>query len=1018
MMKMKRMKRWLSLLLALFTVLPILLTTATAETTDGDVTEAPEESSFDILPYSGMIKMASVPEVRMTTDGGIRFVSKVEVARYNELVTLTRGFDPIKELKIGTLIAPVSYITAAGDFSVEALDQLGHDVNYVKVEARAGYWYNGDDGADGYYEFAGSLSNIKLSHYTDAFAGIGYIELLLATGETKYIYGSYSRAGASINGLATALLAEPASLNSAQIEYLQAYELHPVEFTSSVMSDVYQVGNRLYFTVGETSAYLAYTGNNGWRIKAHHLDKLGAEGFGAAQALAYYIGEESADVELPITVSYPNDEEMRITAEDGTYVEIPNDSFGLNFYSVTDRPVANIRSITTDGTNSTITGAFNTTEAVYGGGEWLDTVNKRGTAMDMYTCDGWNNSATSYMVIPFFMTTRGAGLYVNRYERIKADFGTTDVNTWSFALENEIMDFYVFANDDMKDSLAGYTALTGSADVPEEWAYGVMLCRYSSDLTSFENPNAYSRVEDIPEYETLLASKNGENLVTWLGAGNVPENGRLIYGGSKGEDIKYIYLNNDEYPGGQYVKANKDGAPSGRSVKLLVEKMTAAGMKPTAVIMEAWNYTNISNMGSETAKANREEMRKTCELLDEQGIKAMVYMRVASTISSSMPGYSNDYLLKAWVTTNGETTYTTRIPDVAYNGQNPDAGEVGKTHAYVDITNPLAMEWYLDVVWGDLIELGVDGVKIDFCETFPDEYVSYGVGENTTTVKYDWYDRSKIVSGSEHHAYPTYFISAFYKRMNEIKEEMGMTDGFYVLSRGGGIGSQRNPYLWAGDQARNFDKLDDQILAVVNSGLSGVPFMSYDMAGYRYGGGGTSYANSDSLAYESEIFARAIAFTVFMPNVQTHGTVRNAYELTEEAQQIYKNFLALREELMPYLTKCVNTACETGLPVVRHPVLNYQSDTKVYNLTTQFMLGDGLMIAPALSRTDDSVKLYLPNGTWTNLLTGEQITGGRWLTVTSKMGTVPVFLNNASADAEMLHEIFASDAWKAIQAYQ
>ena len=52
---------------------------------------------------------------------------------------------------------------------------------------------------------------------------------------------------------------------------------------------------------------------------------------------------------------------------------------------------------------------------------------------------------------------------------------------------------------------------------------------------------------------------------------------------------------------------------------------------------------------------------------------------------------------------------------------------------------------------------------------------------------------------------------------------------------GGGIGSQRNPYLWAGDQWRVMEKLDDQVLAMLNAGMSGVPFMTYDLTGYQYG---------------------------------------------------------------------------------------------------------------------------------------------------------------------------------------
>ena len=251
--------------------------------------------------------------------------------------------------------------------------------------------------------------------------------------------------------------------------------------------------------------------------------------------------------------------------------------------------------------------------------------------------------------------------------------------------------------------------------------------------------------------------------------------------------------------------------------------------------------------------------------------------------------------------------------------------------------------------------------------------------------------------------------------MNRLQEEKQIGEGFMVLSRGGGIGSQRNPYLWAGDQARNFDKLDDQLMAVINSGMSGVPFMTYDMAGYRYNGGGVAYTDPNSLEYESGVMARGVEFSAFMPNIQSHGTVRNAYELNADAQEIYINFTTLHSELADYITKYSQIACESGVPVARHPVLKYQDDENVYSLNDVFMLGDGLYIAPIYYADQTSREVYLPEGSWTNLLTGKVIEGGQTITVEANLGQIPVFLNNDSADADELREIFEGDTWTAIK---
>ena len=248
--------------------------------------------------------------------------------------------------------------------------------------------------------------------------------------------------------------------------------------------------------------------------------------------------------------------------------------------------------------------------------------------------------------------------------------------------------------------------------------------------------------------------------------------------------------------------------------------------------------------------------------------------------------------------------------------------------------------------------------------------------------------------------------------MVELKAQKGLKDGFMVFSRGGGIGSQRSPYMWSGDQARQFEKLDDQLLAVVNSGLSGVPFMSFDMAGYAYNR--TDYF-SIGKEKESEIFARSVAFTAFLTQMQTHGDVRHAYEMTEEVQGIYRNFTRLHRELIPYMQKYSRVACQTGMPPVRHLVLNYPTDACVYDLIDEFMLGEALLVAPILTENTSMRDVYLPAGCWTNLLTGECVEGGKTVTVAANLGQIPVFLNNCSKDAKELLPIFEGQNWNQIK---
>ena len=221
--------------------------------------------------------------------------------------------------------------------------------------------------------------------------------------------------------------------------------------------------------------------------------------------------------------------------------------------------------------------------------------------------------------------------------------------------------------------------------------------------------------------------------------------------------------------------------------------------------------------------------------------------------------------------------------------------------------------------------------------------------------------------------------------------------------------------MWSGDQARQFEKLDDQLLAVVNSGLSGVPFMSFDMAGYAYTKEDYFTVGKEK---ESEIFARSVAFTAFLTQMQTHGDVRHAYEMTEQVQQIYRNFTRLHGELLPYVQRYSRIACETGMPPVRHLVLNYPDDASVYDLNDEFMLGEGLLVAPILTENTFARDVYLPAGDWIDLLTGARIAGGRTVRAAASLGQIPVFLNLASRDAEELLCIFEGQSWRQIKNYR
>ncbi|MBQ8415306.1 MAG: glycoside hydrolase family 31 protein [Clostridia bacterium] len=1010
----------------------------------------PEVHYLDGSMHDGLIRNVAGAEFRYSDMGGIRFLTEINTQKLAALEDLI-GQGVVKRVELGTLIVPLDYVQRAGGLTFERLGDAG--LSYLDVKVEMGSWYDGDETAPDPGEtrlFAGSIYSIKVSNRSRDFAATGYVRLLLTDGTRIHLYADGDPCSESVQALAIKEASDTVvydSLSPIERELLEHYceGKRAFDLDSPVIKGAYCSVYEFFFQTGEgVSCRLTYDGNDGWRLQAvkpkeeaHPYDDF--DDMGAGQTLAMYLGEPHDDVTVPLDVSVADGKLLIKARGSDSYVTLEYRLvFHIRFHSGDGTVRANLSGISADEGSVTLTGYLTEREGVFGGGQKFDSINQRGKRISLYTYDAYNTDGGkgSYVAIPLFLTTRGAGIFVNRYEGMTADLGKTQSNQWQICIDNDLMDCYFYATGKMTDVLGRYTDLTGATALPEEWAQGVMICRYSPDLQSVEGHGVeYSSLEEIPLYEELYIDKALSQPATavekWL-------NNTYLY---HGNGAKYRYHD------GIFYRIYAKGHPAGYGVRDVVENLIAAGMRPTAVIMEGANIGNVTN-GSVTANENFKKLKGMIDWLHERDIKAMFYMGVAGC-SYEMPGWREEYMAHAYVTTYDESgnvldvTWTKHIPRCDYR-DNPDA--LGSnTQQYIDITNPEAVDWYMNTAWHYLIELGVDGVKIDFCETMPNEGFD---ATGRTYIEYDLYDETIIPPDEIHHAYSTYFISMFYKKMNEMKEALGMEGGFTVLSRGGGIGSQRNPYMWAGDQYRNFSNMKKQLSAILSSGMSGIPFMTTDMAGYVYGTNGGYWGGNDSgsalvtegsrenlrnnpaavARYESEIYIRSIQYTAFTTNIQTHGEVRQPYQMTEQAKEIIAAYVTLHEKLLPYFQKLSALAAETGIPVARHLVLQYQDDKNVYGIEDEFMLGDGVLVAPILEwsgtyyRTETEITkrssraVYLPRGNWVDLNSGAvySLKEGTWISTTVTIEQIPVFLNLDSEDALMLGEIFNSDFWQAL----
>ncbi|MDQ6421455.1 glycoside hydrolase family 31 protein [Paenibacillus sp. LHD-117] len=116
-------------------------------------------------------------------------------------------------------------------------------------------------------------------------------------------------------------------------------------------------------------------------------------------------------------------------------------------------------------------------EKIYGCGESFTALNKRGQKINLWTKDAFG-AQTPYMYkpVPFFMSSRGYGMFIHSSAAITLDFGQTYDEINSIYLNDEELDLFFFLGEPQQ-LLSEYTALTGRSPVPPLWSFGLWMSR-------------------------------------------------------------------------------------------------------------------------------------------------------------------------------------------------------------------------------------------------------------------------------------------------------------------------------------------------------------------------------------------------------------------------------------------------------------------------------------------------------------------------------------------------------------
>ena len=122
-------------------------------------------------------------------------------------------------------------------------------------------------------------------------------------------------------------------------------------------------------------------------------------------------------------------------------------------------------------------------EKLFGCGESFTRLNKRGQKIVLYLNDAMGaESQRMYKPIPFFMSSRGYGMFVHTSAPVTIDFGQDFDQSNVIYSGDDTLDLFVFFGTP-KQILSEYTAVTGRSPVPPLWSFGLWMSRitYNSE---------------------------------------------------------------------------------------------------------------------------------------------------------------------------------------------------------------------------------------------------------------------------------------------------------------------------------------------------------------------------------------------------------------------------------------------------------------------------------------------------------------------------------------------------------
>ena len=245
--------------------------------------------------------------------------------------------------------------------------------------------------------------------------------------------------------------------------------------------------------------------------------------------------------------------------------------------------------------------------------------------------------------------------------------------------------------------------------------------------------------------------------------------------------------------------------------------------------------------------------------------------------------------------------------------------------ACLDLTNPSARQWLTNKLTALQNNYGVDGYKLDAGDAYfyaSPRLLSY-----------------KKVSANEHST-----------AWGKIGLLYGLNEFRAMWKMGGQPLVER-----LSDKGHSWEQLQLLIPQTIAQQLVGYTFTCPDLIG---GGSFTSFLPGKEI--NQKLMVRSAQCHALMPMMQFSAAPWRT--LDEEHQKAVKKAVDFRKQYLSPIMKAISNGVATGQPVVKP--LEYDYPNQGYEMVKdQFLLGDGLMVAPVVT-AEDSREVVFPKGKW------------------------------------------------------